>query len=96
MVLWSVTVVASGDREMAREEIVELADAVAVNSGVASGIGTTSYGARLIVEAPDRDAAVEAGRATFLAAAERARLPSWPITRTRALADGEDDDEVPW
>jgi hypothetical protein len=77
-VLWSITAAASGDRELTREEIVELADAVAGDSGVASGIGTTSYGVRLIVEAADRAGALEAGRAAFLAAAERAGLPRWP------------------
>ena len=56
---WSVSVVAEGDRVMSREEIVELADAVAASSGIASGIGTTSYGAQLVVEADDRDEAVE-------------------------------------
>ncbi len=92
-VLWSITAAASGDRELTREEIVELADAVAGDSGVASGIGTTSYGVRLIVEAADRAGALEAGRAAFLAAAERAGLPRWPITHARALAEGEDDDD---
>ena len=40
-------VVAEGDRVMTREEIVELADAVAASSGIASGIGTTGYGAQM-------------------------------------------------
>ena len=39
---WSVTVVAEGDRVVSREEIVELADAVAASGGIASGIGTTA------------------------------------------------------
>ena len=45
---WSVGIEAEGDRVFSREEIVELADAVAVSDGVASGIGTSRYGARLI------------------------------------------------
>ena len=48
---WSVTVVAEGDRVLTREEIVELADAVAVHQGIASGIGTATYGAQLVIEA---------------------------------------------
>src|SRR3954451_7571571 len=52
---WSVTVEAEGDRGMTREEIVELADAGAGHGGIASGIGTTSYGAQLVVEADTPD-----------------------------------------
>ena len=52
--LWSVALEAEGDREVSREEVVELADAVAVNNGVASGIGTNRYGAQLVIEALDR------------------------------------------
>ena len=43
---WSVSLVAEGDRVITHEEIVELADAVAASRGIASGIGTTSYGAQ--------------------------------------------------
>ena len=39
---WSVVLEADGDRMMTREEIVELADAVAAYDGIASGIGTTA------------------------------------------------------
>jgi len=49
--------VAEGDRVMSREEVVELADAVAAWGGIAAGIGTTRYGAQLIVDAEDRDTA---------------------------------------
>ena len=62
---WSVAVEAEGDRVLTREEIVELADAVAAASGIASGIGTTSYGAQLVVEADDRDDARELAAAEF-------------------------------
>ena len=37
--LWKVTLIADGDREMTREEIVELADAIAGWNGIATGIG---------------------------------------------------------
>ena len=76
---WSVSAQASGDRELSREEIVELADAVAPAGGVASGIGQTAYGAQLLVEAETREAALERGALIFTAAAARAGLPAWPI-----------------
>ena len=38
---WSVGLEAEGDRVLTHAEIVELADAVAPSSGIASGIGTT-------------------------------------------------------
>ena len=41
---WSISVRADGDRPMEREEIVELADAVAAWEGIASGIGTSRAG----------------------------------------------------
>ena len=56
---FSVSLVADGDREMTIDEIVELADAVAAHGGIASGIGSTSYGAQIVVEAPTSDEAVE-------------------------------------
>ena len=56
---WSVSIVADGDREMTIDEIVELADAVAASNGIASGVGTTSYGAQLVVDAGSSDEAAE-------------------------------------
>lgn len=87
---WSVVVVAEGDRVMAREEIVDLADAVAPLRGIASGIGTMSYSARILVEAPTSEGALEVAREKFTRAARRAGLPAWPITRTEATSP---DDE---
>jgi len=93
-VRWSVAVVAEGDRVMQREEIVELADAVAAFEGIASGIGTTSYGAQLIVRARTGDEAVQRARTEFVRAAERAGLPQWPILRAEAVSeDGEADED---
>ncbi|MCW2947742.1 MAG: hypothetical protein JWR24_4459 [Actinoallomurus sp.] len=89
---WSVTLEAEGDRVMTREEIVELADAVAPHGGIASGIGTTRYGAQLSVEADSREAAVERASAEFARAVERAGLPSWPIADIGVI--GEDDDDL--
>ncbi len=88
---FSVSVVADGDREMSIDEIVELADAVAASNGIASGIGTTSYGAQIVVDAPTSDAAAELAVIEFTAAAERAGLPPWPISRVETI--GEEDDE---
>jgi hypothetical protein len=83
-------VVADGDREMTREGIVELADAVAVNSGIASGIGTTSYGAQLVVHADTSDEAVELAVAELARAAAQAGLPAWPIVRAEAMSEEDD------
>jgi hypothetical protein len=89
-VRWSVTLQADGDRVMTRAEIVELADAVAAHSGIASGIGTTRYGAQLSVEADSREAAARWASEEFVRAAARAGLPSWPIADVGVI--GEDDD----
>jgi hypothetical protein len=90
-VKWSVNLVAEGDRVMSREEIVELADAVAAGGGIASGIGTTSYGAQLMVEADDLDTATERATADFNRAAAQAGLPPWPIARIGATSEADDD-----
>jgi hypothetical protein len=87
---WSVSVVADGDREMTIDEIVELADAVAPSNGIASGIGSTSYGAQLIVEAGGSDEAARLAIAEFTKAVARAGLPAWPISRVETI--GEDDE----
>jgi hypothetical protein len=90
-VKWSVNVAAEGDRVMTRDEIVELADAVAGHGGIASGIGTTRYGAQLSVEAGSREDAVEKASAAFTRAAERAGLPAWPIARVGAVGESDED-----
>ena len=84
--------VAEGDRVLTREEVVELADAVAGHEGIASGIGTTTYGAQLVIEAATEEAAVEAGVAALEEAARRAGLPEWPVARAEVIS--EDDDWV--
>jgi hypothetical protein len=93
-VRWSVAIEAEGDRVLTREEVVELADAVAARSGIASGIGTTRYGAQLVVEADSLDDAVEQATAEFTAAAARAGLPSWPIVRMDAMSEADDLDDL--
>jgi len=90
---WSVSLVAEGDRTVSLDEIVELADAVAGMGGIASGVGSMSYGAQLIIEASNADAAVELALPAFVAAAQRAGLPSWPVTRAEAVSEDEDMEE---
>ena len=90
MTSWSVTVEADGDRVLTREEIVALADAVARHDGVASGIGGTTYGVRILVEAPSRDAAAERARSVFAAAVTEAGLPRWPVTTVIPLSERDE------
>jgi hypothetical protein len=89
-VRWSVGIEAEGDRVFSREEIVELADAVAAHGGVATGIGTSRYGAQLLVAADSREDAVAAATALFTAAAETAGLPAAPVVRTEAVSEEEE------
>jgi hypothetical protein len=89
-VKWSVGLEAEGDRVLTHDEIVELADAVAPSSGIATGIGTNRYGAQLMVDAGDRDEAIEKGTALFVAAARKAGLPEYPVVRTTAVNEDED------
>jgi hypothetical protein len=83
-VRWSVGIEAEGDRVLTREQVVELADAVAASGGIATGIGTSRFGAQLIVEA------VERATAEFWRAARAAGLPTAPLTRTEAVGEDED------
>ncbi|HEY2641809.1 MAG TPA: hypothetical protein VGI66_18205 [Streptosporangiaceae bacterium] len=91
---WSVGIEADCDRVLTREQIVELADAVASSNGIATGIGTSRYGAQLVVEAASRDEAIERATQAFLAAAATAGLPAAPVARTEAVSEGEEDQEV--
>jgi len=93
-VRWSVGIEAEGDRVFDREEIVELADAVAASDGVASGIGTSRYGARLVVVADNREDAIAAASEVFVAAAAAAGLPAAPIVATEAVSEAEEASEV--
>lgn len=89
---WSVSLRADGDREMSLEEIVELADAVAGHSGIASGMGTASYGAQVIVEADGPRRASELAVALFQRAAATAGLPAWPVADLRVVSEEQDED----
>lgn len=87
---WSVGIEAEGDRVLTREEVVELADAIAASGGIATGIGTNRYGAQLIVEAGRREEAVEKATEEFLQAARKAGLPAALVVRTEAISEDED------
>lgn len=87
---WSVGIEAEGDRVFERAEIVELADAVAALGGIATGIGTNRYGARILVDADTREAAIEKATAEFTAAAAKAELPPVPIVRREATSEDEE------
>jgi hypothetical protein len=89
-VRWSVGIQAEGDRVFTREEIVELADAVAASSGIAAGIGTNRYGAQLLVVADNRDDAIAVATGIFLAAARTAGLPAAPIVAVEAISEAEE------
>jgi hypothetical protein len=89
-VRWSVGIEAEGDRVLSREEVVELADAVAASNGIATGVGTNRYGAQLVVVAGTRDEAIERATEEFAAAAAKAGLPASPIVRVEAIGEDED------
>jgi hypothetical protein len=90
---WSVGIETEGDRMLSREEVVELADAVATSSGIATGIGTSRYGAQLLVEAGTRDEAIERAKAEFARAVATAGLPVYPIVRVEAMGEDEDAED---
>lgn len=90
---WSVGIETQGDRVLSREEVVELADAVATSSGIATGIGTNRYGAQLLVQAASRDEAITKARQEFERAVATAGLPVYPIVRVEAVSEDEDSGE---
>jgi hypothetical protein len=93
-VRWSVGIEAEGDRILTREEVVELADAIAASHGIATGIGTSRYGAQLLVEADSRDDAIGVATERFLAAAATAGLQPAPVVRTEAISETEEEDDL--
>ncbi len=86
---WSVGIEAEGDRVLSREEVVELADAVAASGGIASGIGSKRYGATLMVQASSRDEAMGKATEEFTRAVAQAGLPASPIVRVEAVGEHE-------
>lgn len=97
MMRWSVGLVAEGDpdtdRVVSLEEVVELADAVATREGIATGGGSTRYGAQIVVLAGSRDEAIERGRAEFADAVRTAGLPDFPIVHAEAISEAEEAGE---
>jgi len=93
-VRYSVSIVAEGDREIELAEIVELADAVAPFEGVASGMGSMSYGAQIVVDAENSDAAVDTAIPIFVEAARRAGLPEWPVARAETMSEIDELEEL--
>ena len=91
---YSVSIVAEGDREVTLDEVVELADAVATLIGVASGAGSFSYGAQIVVDAPNSDEAVDLAIPLFIDAARRAGLPEWPVTRAETISEIDELEEL--
>jgi hypothetical protein len=89
-VRWSVGIEAEGDEVLTREQVVDLADAVAAADGIATGIGTNRYGAQLIVEAESREDAIEKATEEFWRAVRKARLRPAAIVRTEAVGEDED------
>jgi hypothetical protein len=86
-VRWSVGLEAEAGRVLSREDVVDLADAVAGSDGIATGIGSSRYGAQLVVQADSRDDAIDKATAVFRAAATTAGLPAGPIVRTDAISE---------
>ena len=89
---WSVGIQAEAERTLSREEVVELADAVAAYDGIASGIGSSRYGAQIVVQADSREEAISKATSHFSKAVEQARLPDGPIVATVAVSEDEDED----
>jgi hypothetical protein len=86
---WSVGIEAEGDRVLSREDVVELADAVAASDGIASGIGSRRYGVTVVVHADGRDEAVAKATEEFTRAVAQAGLPASPIVRVEAVTEHE-------
>ena len=84
---WSVGIEAQGDRALSREEVVELADAVAASDGIASGIGSKRYGVTLIVQAGGRAEAIAKATEEFTRAVAQAGLSASPIVRVEAVSE---------
>jgi hypothetical protein len=89
---WSVGIEAECDHVLSREEVVELADAVAGSDGIATGIGTDRYGAQLVVRADSQEEAIEKATGEFTRAAAQAGLPAAAIIRAEAVSEDDDRD----
>ena len=88
---WSVGIEAQGDRVLTPSDVVELADAVAGSEGIATGIGTTRYGAQLVVCADSREEAIGKATEVFVTAARTAGLPEAPIVAAEAISEADEE-----
>ncbi|HXB47083.1 MAG TPA: hypothetical protein VNW50_04915 [Streptosporangiaceae bacterium] len=88
---WSVGIEAEGSKLLSREEIVELADAIAASDGIATGIGTSRYGAQLVVEADTEEDAIAVATERFTAAAATAGLAPASVVRTEAISEADEE-----
>ena len=82
-----------GDKVMSHDEILELADAVAMHNGIATGIGQESYGVMIVVDAENPGEAEVVAKEHFRVAVQQAGLPAWPIAEVETLS--EEDDLTP-
>jgi hypothetical protein len=89
-VRWSVGIEVESPHVLTREQVVDLADAVAPSEGIATGIGTNRYGARLVVEADSREEAIRKATAELWRAVRKARLRRGPVVMTEAVSEDED------
>jgi hypothetical protein len=89
---WSVGIEVAGDEVMTLERIGDLADAVAGTGGIASGIGQTCYGVKVLVHAEDREQAIAKATEILRAAARSAQLPEWPVSRIEAVSEDDETD----
>jgi hypothetical protein len=87
---WSVGIEVSGDEVMTLDRIGDLAEAVAASGGIASGIGQSCYGVKVLVEATDRESAVAKATEILRTAARVAALPEWPVSRVEAVTEEEE------
>ncbi|HVL37863.1 MAG TPA: hypothetical protein VM328_00600 [Fimbriimonadaceae bacterium] len=90
---YSVGMRCEGDKVMSHDEILELADAVAMHNGIATGIGQESYGAMIVVDAENPGEAEVVAKEHFRVAVQQAGLPAWPIAEVETLS--EEDDLTP-
>jgi hypothetical protein len=88
--LWSVSIEVQGDRILQASEVVELADAIAHYDGIASGVGSTRYGAQIVVPATSQAEAIAKATEKVLAAAQAAGLPAGAILRAEAVSEEDE------
>ena len=88
---WRVTIEAAPpegvDRRLNRESLPVLIQALRHHSAAGLIAGGSSCGAKLTVQAPDVEAALDAGLHAWRAAARDAGLVQWSLVRCEAVKD---------